>query len=67
LFPYSYLYEDALEKNTSSGYKKDGLSLMLFNCEVAKPTLDGDMIQKFMEKYNQVRHLEGNVGWNLVD
>jgi hypothetical protein len=39
---------------------------MLFNCDVSKPTVDGDMIVKFMEKYDRVKLLEGNVGWNLI-
>ncbi len=39
---------------------------MLFNCDVSKPTVDGDMIVKFMEKYNKVKLLDGNVGMKLI-
>jgi hypothetical protein len=40
---------------------------MLFNANRTKLAGDGDLILKFMERYNKVRLLKGNVGWDLID
>jgi hypothetical protein len=37
---YRYLFEDALLVKTN-GYDKKGISVMLFDCEVNRPALDG--------------------------
>jgi hypothetical protein len=40
---------------------------MLFNANRTKLAKDGEMIKKFMERYNKVRLLNGNVGWDLIE
>ncbi len=39
---------------------------MIFNSDVSKAVRDGDMIKKFMERYEKAKLERGNVGWNLI-
>lgn len=49
---YQHLYEDALIKSERApGFLKDGLSVMLFECDASKPALDGKLVEKFFDMY----------------
>ncbi len=39
---------------------------MLFDSVEGKPALDGMFIKKFFEKYNSIKDLECNPGWELI-
>ena len=40
---------------------------MLFDVDVSKLAADGHFVNDFISKYEDVRDLEGNPAWNLIN
>jgi hypothetical protein len=40
---------------------------MLFGCRNGKAMFDGELRERFLEKYEQIKNIDGiNIGWELI-